>query len=153
MAITYHHGNLLDSGADIIVNTVNCVGVMGKGLALQVAERWPECVKPYRVECSQERLKPGGIFTDVMYDGTVLVHMATKGHWRFPSQLEWVDSGLRELRTFARCFNASTSIAIGEPGCGNGKLVWSQVGPLVRAYLGDLDCSVMVYIGEGDREY
>lgn len=127
------HGNMLDSQCQAIVNTVNCLGVMGKGVALQVKRRFPEASKTYVKVAKAGELHPGDVLaTRDSTDGEPrwVLHFATKGDWRKPSQLEWIRSGLKRLADLVRELEIR-SIAIPPVGCGNGGLDWNIVRPLV----------------------
>lgn len=157
MPITYHTGNIsvdgtaidataeasrfdiLDSDAEAIVIPVNCVGVMGKGLALQAKERWPGLEHYYRLHARVQLLRPG-VPTISPYRpmGTNYVFFPTKDHWRNPSQLEWIEQGLDHLIILWRREGFS-SIAVPPLGCGLGGLSWSEVHPLIVASLGSIE--------------
>ena len=99
--IHYTQGNLLDADVEAVVNTVNTVGIMGKGIALMFKERFPQNFAAYAAVCKDNKLAPGGIFvterTDLLRPRWV-INFATKGHWRYPSKMEWIDTGLTDLR-------------------------------------------------------
>ncbi|AUB81210.1 macro domain-containing protein [Candidatus Thiodictyon syntrophicum] len=146
--IHYTKGNLLDADVEAVVNTVNTVGVMGKGIALMFKERFPQNFSAYAAVCKDKKLAPGGIFvterTDLLGPRWV-INFATKGHWRHPSKMEWIDTGLADLRRFIREHGVK-SIAVPPLGAGNGKLDWSEVKPRIEAALGDLtEVDVIVY--------
>jgi O-acetyl-ADP-ribose deacetylase (regulator of RNase III) len=99
--IHYTIGNLLDSKAQALVNTVNTVGVMGKGIALQFKEAYPHNYTVYRKACKEESFTTGQILTvqDVDVTGVrFIVNFPTKQHWRAPSKYEYIESGLVALR-------------------------------------------------------
>lgn len=127
--IRYVQGNLLESRADAIVNTVNELGVMGKGLALQVREAFPESAAEY-VRASRRGDVHVGRMCVTRADGLEeprwIVHFPTKKHWRDPSRLEWVRDGLDDLVRVVRDLGIR-SIAIPPLGCGNGGLEWGRV--------------------------
>lgn len=127
------HGNMLDSSCQAIVNTVNCLGVMGKGVALQVKRRFPVASREYIRVAKEGHLKPGDVLATrtLALDGCEWVfHFATKGDWRKPSQLEWIRSGLARMVDLIRELDIQ-SIAIPPVGCGNGGLDWELVRPMV----------------------
>ena len=124
-------GNLFDSGAVAIVNTVNCVGVSGKGVALECKNRYPDNYIAYRDYCSSGLLRPGMLFP-FLHKPTMtwILNVATKDHWRNPSKLEWVDLGARLIRAW--CLSSwVTTVAIPPMGCGNGGLRWADVCPIL----------------------
>lgn len=95
MTIEFAEGNIFESPAQTIVNTVNCKGVMGKGLALKFRKKYPEMYKEYRRACDQGKLKPGILLPP--YKASELrwiLNFPTKNHWRFKSKLEYIESGL-----------------------------------------------------------
>ncbi|WP_354625812.1 macro domain-containing protein [Psychromonas sp. MME2] len=142
MAIDSVTGNLLKQhDVDAIVNTVNCVGVMGKGIALQFKKQWPANFKAYATACKNEQVKLGSMF---IYElGTLatpkyIVNFPTKGHWRSASRLIDIERGLQDLAKKITQLGI-TSIAIPPIGCGLGGLSWSEVKPLIVKYLGSLE--------------
>lgn len=152
--ILYTQGNLLDAPAQALVNTVNTVGVMGKGIALMFKEKFPENAKLYERACAADELEPGSIFvteSSDMFGPRWIINFSTKKHWRHPSKLEWIRSGLAELRAFI-AGNKIESIAIPPLGAGNGGLEWSQVRPEIERALGDLS-GVDVIVFEPTSKY
>jgi len=134
MAVRYLPGlNITASDADIITNTVNTVGVMGKGVALDFKTTYGDAVmKPYLAAIRDGRLKPGRCILLPLPDGRQWAALATKEHWRFPSQLAWIQSGVAQLAELARKAGAKR-VALPPPGCGNGGLDWRVVEPIVLA--------------------
>jgi O-acetyl-ADP-ribose deacetylase (regulator of RNase III) len=152
--ITYTKGNLLEANAEVLVNTVNTVGVMGKGIALMFKERFPENFKRYAAACESKRVNVGHMFvTEVNELGGPrwIVNFPTKTHWRAPSKVEWIIEGLKDLRRFI-VENRVASIAIPPLGSGNGGLNWPDVREQVEAALGDLT-DVRVIVFEPTSEY
>ena len=144
MPITTKHGSIFDSRAQVLVCPVNCVGVMGKGLALEFKRRFPEDAHRYGELCRGNALKPGSV---ACWDGRVAM-FATKDHWRNPSKIEWIDTGLGIINELIEVLELP-SIAIPQLGCGCGGLDWADVEPLYEKHLGGLDCDVEVWIYEG----
>lgn len=145
--IRFTQGNLLQAKTEALVNTVNTVGVMGKGIALMFKERFTENYRLYAAACKGQRVVTGKMFvTDVQeLDGPRwIVNFPTKQHWRSPSQLAWVIEGLHDLRRFM-VQNNVRSIAIPPLGAGNGGLSWPVVREQIAAILGDLDAEVLVF--------
>ena len=123
--------NLFDSHADVFVNTVNCEGVMGKGIALEFKKRYPDMFNRYRQQCKDIGMAPGDITYHTVETNNrkhVVVTLATKDRWRNPSKLEWVVKGFESLMETAD-FNRWGSIAMPWLGCGNGGLSKSIVRP------------------------
>jgi O-acetyl-ADP-ribose deacetylase (regulator of RNase III) len=141
-------GNLLDARVDAVVNTVNTVGVMGKGIALQFKQAYPGNFRAYEAACRRGQVELGRMF--VVEAGGLglpqwIINFPTKKHWRGKSSLGDIRSGLADLRRIiGECEIAS--IAIPALGCGNGGLSWSDVRPLIAEALGGLpDVRVVVY--------
>lgn len=151
--ITFTEGNLLEARAEALVNTVNTVGVMGKGIALMFRERFDENYRLYAAACKAKQVQVGKMFvTPVSELGGPrwIVNFPTKQHWRNPSRMEWVVDGLQDLRHFL-IQEQVKSIAIPPLGAGNGGLDWAEVRPHVEAALGDLDTDITVF--EPTRQY
>lgn len=137
MAIRYTSGDLLEDDARALVNPVNCVGVMGKGLALQFKKAYPAVFEAYREACRDGRVSPGHVFAVELPDGRLILHFPTKRHWRQKSRMEDVESGLGSLAEEIRSHGIQ-SIAIPQLGCGLGGLQWPEVRSRIRAVLGPI---------------
>ena len=137
--ITLVSGSLLEAEVDAMVNPVNCVGVMGKGLALQFKQTFPENFQLYKAACEQKRVVPGQMFV-VDLDGAerpwFVVNFPTKRHWRSRSRLGDIDSGLTAL-VQESVRQEWQSIAIPPLGCGLGGLDWDDVRPLIEDRFSD----------------
>lgn len=146
--ISYTQGNLLDARADALVNTVNTVGVMGKGIALMFKERFDRNFNLYAAACKANQVKVGRMFvteTGELDGPRWIINFPTKDHWRNNSRLEWVESGLEDLKRVVR-ENKMRSVAIPPLGAGNGGLDWPAVKARIDAALIDLDdVEVIVY--------
>jgi O-acetyl-ADP-ribose deacetylase (regulator of RNase III) len=146
--ITFTEGNLLEADADALVNTVNTVGVMGKGVALMFKEAFPENFAEYEAACKEKRVRLGEMFVTERKDllgPRWIVNFPTKAHWRYPSQLKWIEDGLNDL---ARIIEEKQirSIAIPPLGSGNGGLKWAEVRSKIENLLGTLqNVAVIVY--------
>ena len=139
--IEYRTGDILSEEADALVNTVNCVGVMGRGIALQFKRAFPENFKAYAARCKRNEMQPGRVF--VFETGQVLpprwiVNFPTKRHWRGKSRMEDVEAGLRSLADEIRS-RGIRSIAVPPLGSGLGGLSWPEVRIRLEAALGELD--------------
>jgi O-acetyl-ADP-ribose deacetylase (regulator of RNase III) len=140
MPITFKKGDLFDEPAEALVNTVNCVGVMGKGVALEFKRRWPENFRGYKRLCEGKLLRPGSLYVHELSDlfGGVeprfVINLPTKDHWRGQSKLEYVESGLQALVEALKRHRIS-SVALPPLGCGNGGLSWEDVRPLIEKHL------------------
>lgn len=133
MGVTLKSGDLLKDSSEAIVNTVNCVGVMGKGIALQFKQRWPENFKAYADACKHKQLKPGRVFIYDMgrwEEPRYIINFPTKTHWRGDSKIEYIESGLRDLIAQVQHLGIK-SVALPPLGCGNGGLEWSKVKPMI----------------------
>ena len=145
--ITFTQGNLLEAHAEVLVNTVNTVGVMGKGIALMFKERFAENFRRYAAACKAREVQTGKMFVTPVHelDGPRwIVNFPTKQHWRSPSRLEWVQEGLQDLRRFLLEQHIQ-SVAIPPLGAGNGGLEWAKVREQITQTLGDLDIEILVF--------
>jgi len=146
--IRYTQGNLLDADVEAVVNTVNTVGVMGKGIALMFKERFPKNMADYAKACKAKEVQTGKMFvteTGELMGPRWIVNFPTKQHWRAPSKMEWIVEGLQDLRQFLIA-NSVKSIAIPPLGAGNGKLEWSDVKPEIEKALSELtDIDIIVF--------
>jgi O-acetyl-ADP-ribose deacetylase (regulator of RNase III) len=152
--IRFTQGNLLEANVEALVNTVNTVGVMGKGIALMFKEKFPENYKAYDAACKRGQVQTGHMFVTELPQLTGpkwIINFPTKKHWRHPSKLDWIAQGLQDLRRVI-LEKPISSIAIPPLGAGNGGLEWSEVRPLIEAALGDLG-SVDVVIYEPTAKY
>ncbi|MDV0446838.1 hypothetical protein MsAg5_06960 [Methanosarcinaceae archaeon Ag5] len=136
-------GNILESEADCIVNTVNCEGYMGKGLAYQFKLKYPENNKEYIKACQNGSLRIGTLHCH-SENGKMIVNFPTKDNWREDSKPEYIEKGLAALARLIPELNIS-SIAVPPLGCGNGGLNWADVKPLIEKYLSETDVHVYVY--------
>lgn len=142
--IEYIEGDIFKSPAQVIVNTVNTVGVMGKGLALSFKQRYPQVFEKYKVACEKHLLTIGKLMLFYETDHWLLL-FPTKEHWRNPSKLEYIEKGLMKFaQTYAE--KGITSIAFPRLGCGNGELNWADVKPLMERYLKELPIDVYIYL-------
>ena len=141
-------GNILEAEADALVNTVNCVGVMGKGIALQFKQKFPENFKAYKTACDAGQVIPGQMHvfrTGELTKPQYVINFPTKKHWREKSRIEDIEAGLSTLRSvIEKC--GIRSIAIPPLGCGNGGLDWSEVFPKIEAALAALAASVDIVV-------
>lgn len=127
-------GNILTVDAEALVNTVNCVGVMGKGIALQFKKAFPENFKAYEAACRNKEVKPGRMFvfnTGQMFNPRFIINFPTKRHWRGKSRYEDIEMGLEALVQEVR-ERKIRSIAIPPLGSGLGGLQWEQVKPMIE---------------------
>jgi O-acetyl-ADP-ribose deacetylase (regulator of RNase III) len=137
----FTEGNLLEAQAEALVNTVNTVGVMGKGIALMFKEKFPENFDAYESACEAESVEVGKMFVTPgveLVGPRWIINFPTKKHWRQPSKLEWIEAGLKDLRETIQKLKIR-SIAIPPLGCGDGGLDWTVVSVMIEEALGDLD--------------
>jgi O-acetyl-ADP-ribose deacetylase (regulator of RNase III) len=136
-------GNLFSSKAQALVNTVNCVGVMGKGIALEFRRRFPEMFKEYLQQCSNKEIKPGNVYYYPHKDKLIL-NFAIKDHWKYPSKIEWVESCLKQfLREYKQ--KGITSVAFPWMGAMNGRIPLHIIKNSMRThlqYIADIDIEV-----------
>jgi O-acetyl-ADP-ribose deacetylase (regulator of RNase III) len=147
--LSFTQGNLLSSNAEALVNTVNTVGIMGKGIALMFKEKFPENFLMYKAACKRGEVRVGQMLVTERRDMYGLprwiINFPTKQHWRSPSQIEWIEDGLRDLVRVIR-ENGIKSIAIPPLGSGNGGLIWHDVRKKIETALSELaDVQIIVY--------
>ncbi|MFQ5630524.1 MAG: macro domain-containing protein [bacterium] len=146
--IKYTKGNLLEAPVQTLVNTVNTVGVMGKGIALQFKEAFPDNLKVYLKACKEGWLQPGKLLVvrEKTLDGEkVIINFPTKIEWFKKSRYEYIEEGLKELVKVIKSEKIK-SIAIPPLGCGNGGLKWEKVRALMQRYLSSLtDVEIIIY--------
>ena len=146
MPLVYSTGrSLFDTKHEVLVNTINCAGAMGKGVALEFRTRFPEIIPEYKKLCERGYFSPGRCHWWKMETKGLagILMFATKDHWRDPSRLEWIETGCQDMR---RIILQRDLESVGTPwmGCGNGGLDRNNVRPMLEKYLGDLDCTVEV---------
>ncbi|MDI9407929.1 MAG: macro domain-containing protein [Candidatus Pacebacteria bacterium] len=146
--IKYTNGNLLDSECQALVNTVNTVGIMGKGVALQFKNKFTANFKDYQIACQTKQIDIGKIwiFETGLLDGPkYILNFPTKIHWRGASKIDYIEKGLVDLRRIIEEYQIQ-SVALPPLGCGNGGLEWREVRPLIESYLGDRpSCEIHVF--------
>ncbi|MGE0643661.1 MAG: macro domain-containing protein [Nitrospira sp.] len=145
-------GDILTADAEALVNTVNCVGIMGRGIALQFRKAFPDNFKAYEVICKRGELHPGKMFiyeTGSLTNPRYLINFPTKRHWKGKSQLADIESGLKTLVSDIRRLGIH-SIAIPPLGCGQGGLDWTDVRPRIERALSALpDVRVLLFVPTG----
>ena len=133
-------GDILESSTECLVNTVNCEGYMGKGIAYQFKLRFPENNKDYIKACRNTSLKIGTVHY-FWEKGKLIINFPTKDKWRQKSKIDYIHQGLVELVKLVQSLNIK-SIAIPPLGCGNGGLNWSEIKPIIIDYLTPISDSV-----------
>lgn len=145
--IKYVTGNLLESNAQALVNAVNTVGVMGKGIALQFKKAFPDNFKVYEKACKDRTFKVGQVLVheeSLLENTKLIINFPTKTSWRLPSEYEYIQQGLVALRKEIMSRHIQ-SVAIPALGAGNGGLDWLKVKSLIENYLSDLEVDIFVY--------
>lgn len=136
----YRTGNIFESDCEVITVTVNCVGIMGAGIAKQCRLKYPKTFEQYRRKCKAGEYHPGQpVLTN--YERKILL-APTKAHWRNDSKYEWVEEILKRIAKNAHRFE---SIAIPPLGCGHGNLDWKRVRSMIQIQLGHLTQRIEVY--------
>lgn len=146
--IHYEMGNLLDSKAQALVNTVNTDGIMGKGIALQFKNMFPRNFKLYAQACKDREIGIGKLFVteeESLLDGKkIIINFPTKTSWRKPSEYSYIEDGLKDLKKIIHERNIK-SIAIPPLGAGNGGLDWNRVRLILEKHLTKLECDIQIY--------
>ncbi len=146
--IEFIKGDLFDSDAEALVNTVNTEGVMGKGIALQFKSHFPENFKHYASACKNKELKIGTLLVteeETLLTGRkTIINFPTKTTWRLPSEYKYIEIGLKELHRVIKDRNIK-SIAIPPLGAGNGGLEWDVVKAMILSHLSGLECKILIY--------
>jgi O-acetyl-ADP-ribose deacetylase (regulator of RNase III) len=146
--INYVTGNILDSDAQAIVNTVNTVGIMGKGIALQFKKAYPNNYKSYSTACKNKEVVVGKMFvttdSNISSGEKLIINFPTKQHWRKPSEYIYIENGLDDLINIIK-LNQIKSIAIPPLGAGNGGLKWGKVKKIIEEKLRNLDIEIFVF--------
>lgn len=151
--IVWKIGNLFNSNCTNLVNTVNCVGVMGKGIALEFKNKFPDMFVAYKKVCKQGGMHPGKVWiwqeTANIIENKKLhnvICFPTKEHWMNKSNIEWIESGLKSFVESTKRYSYSGGVAFPKLGCNNGGLDWeSQVKPLMIKYLEPLNIYIEIY--------
>lgn len=145
--IKFAHDNLLKSEAEALINTVNTVGVMGKGIALQFREKYPLNYELYRKACQRREVKIGYMFvteTERIGHPKYIINFPTKTHWKGSSQIQYIKQGLDDLVRIIYEYNIQ-SVAVPPLGCGYGGLDWNMVKPLLIEKLSSVDAEIFLY--------
>lgn len=147
--IRYIEGNILESNAEALVNTVNTVGVMGKGLALQFKKEFPKNFKIYQRACTEKNFGIGDLIISeeesLLYGKKTIIDLPTKTDWRKPSEYSYIESGLKKLANVVQ-EKGIKSIAVPSLGTGHGGLDWNKVKKLIEVNLSTLDADIQVYL-------
>jgi O-acetyl-ADP-ribose deacetylase (regulator of RNase III)/uncharacterized protein YwgA len=141
-------GDILKSKAQTLINTVNCVGVMGKGIALEFKKRFPEMFEDYIKKCDRKEVNLGVPYPYKALFPPQIVNFPTKDHWKSVSRINDIECGLQYILSHYKEWGI-TSLAIPPLGCGNGQLEWRAVGPLIYRYVKQMDIPVEMYAPYG----
>lgn len=147
--IKYVEGDIFSSPAQVIVNTVNTVGVMGKGIAKEFKIRYPQMFQIYKQACDSKKLTIGKLMLWYGEDRWIL-NFPTKENWRGKSKIEYIEKGLQE---FCKCYADYNIVSIAFPklGCGNGGLEWEEVKQVMETYLSPLPLDIYIYLSGLDQ--
>ena len=155
--IKFVTGNFFDYNADILINTVNCVGVMGAGVALQFKTKFPEMYKEYLKACNEGLVQPGKphVWSNNTFfneeDSLIIINFPTKNHWKKPSEYEYIEEGLKWLSKFLLNHTGKT-ITVPALGCGHGGLNWTVVKDMIIEYLSEIDLTILVFEPESSTK-
>jgi uncharacterized protein YwgA/O-acetyl-ADP-ribose deacetylase (regulator of RNase III) len=141
-------GDLFKSDAQTLVNTVNCVGVMGKGIALEFKKRFPDMFKDYEQRCTRGEVRLGQPYLYKQGECPWILNFPTKDHWRAVSRLSDIVAGLEHFKRNYKPWGIK-SLAVPPLGCGSGQLDWTVVGPTLYRHLTELDIPVELYAPHG----
>lgn len=145
--IEYKNGDILREDVEAIVNTVNCVGIMGRGLALQFKNKFPQNFKEYQLACTNKEVQLGKMFvhqTGQLINPKYIINFPTKGHWKQNSKIEDISNGLDDLITIIEKYSIK-SIAIPPLGSGLGGLDWKIVKKLIEEKLKNINCTIILF--------
>lgn len=144
MSVEIVSGDLFESGADALVNCVNCGGISGAGLALEFKRRFPRMHTDYKRYCLSGYLQPGGLY--IWGSDPKIINFATKDDWRDPSRIEWIARGLYALGAICLGSPSIHTVALPKIGCGYGGLSFDDVRPLIEAQFRDVAVRVLLYV-------
>jgi len=144
MNFTEHNGNIFNSQAQAIIVTVNCVGFMGKGMALECALRYPDVEKEYKAQCDSGRIKIGSLAWNQLPSGNYLTLFPTKDDYKFPSKYSYVEAGLERLAEDCLSKNIN-SVAIPRLGAELGGLDWNRVRPMILSALEGIEIDLELW--------
>lgn len=149
--LEFTQGDIFEASADIRVNTVNCVGVMGAGVALAFKQRYPDMFKDYQSACKDGQVRPGRMYVWKSLEGDWIINFPTKRDWRDPSRYEDIEAGLDDLHAYLEGVGPVT-VALPALGCGNGGLDWDRVSTMIRDKLDGLDAHILVFAPSASRQ-
>lgn len=148
--ITFVAGDMFADDSTIRVNTVNCVGKMGKGVALAFKDRYPDMFRYYKRCCAAGEVRPGKMNLWKLKDDAWIVNFPTKRHFREDSRYEDIEAGLDALRAFLAPLG-KVKVSLPALGCGHGGLAWFRVQEMIKAKLSGLEAEIKVYSPQDSR--
>lgn len=148
--IKYYEGTVFNSDAQAIVNTINTVGVMGAGIALEFRLRYPDMYIDYGAKCEEKELRIGKVDYFEDKSGITIVNFPTKSHFRYPSKMEWIEKGLQDFVKTYKEYDIK-SIAFPKLGAGYGGLRWEDVKIIMEKYLSPLNIEVIICLDEKEE--
>lgn len=149
--IRYTSGDMFNEPADVRINTVNCVGVMGAGVALAFKTRYPDMFRDYQKACKNGEVKPGSLNTWKTLLGEWVVNFPTKRHWREPSRYEDIEAGLIALKSFLGKLG-QVRVTLPALGCGHGGLEWPRVSAMIEEILNNVEAEIIVFSPQSSRD-
>jgi O-acetyl-ADP-ribose deacetylase (regulator of RNase III) len=152
MIIERPNENIFDSAAQVLVNPVNCVGVMGKGLAKTFRLRYPRMFDSYQQAFFNGVLRIGYLHVFSASDGKKIINLPTKYHWRDFSNLGWIETGVDNLLKYCEEHKIN-NVAIPALGCGEGMLEWEDVKPIIYKYFDKSTIMVDLYPPHQKKKY
>lgn len=151
MSVKVTIGNLFEANVDAYINTVNCVGVMGKGVALEFKKRYPVMFDEYKHKCARKEVMLGKPYIWKSITPPHVINFPTKDHWRYPSSLNAIEAGLEYLLCEYKNWGI-TSIASPPLGCGQGQLDWRMVGPILFQGFSRLEIPIILFAPYGTSD-
>lgn len=145
--IKYFEGTVFNAPVKTYVNAVNCIGVMGAGIALEFKLRYPEMYDDYVNRCNNGGVVVGRPYIYEYSNDIWIMNFPTKNHWKYPSKIEWIEKGLKYFKENYKKRNIE-SIAFPKLGAANGKLNWGEVKTIMESYLNDLDIDIYICLDE-----
>jgi len=145
--LKYYDGTVFNVPVKTLVNTVNCLGVMGSGIALEFKLRFPKMYNDYEKRCREKEVRIGKPYIYKHSKDIWIMNFPTKNHWKYPSKIEWIEEGLKFFKENYKKW-AIDSIAFPKLGTANGKLNWKEVKEIMEKYLINLDIDVYICLDE-----
>lgn len=151
MPIIIKQGDIFKADVEALVNPVNCVGIMGRGLALKFKQLFPDYYDVYKTRCSMSLITPGNVHVHDRWEGRpqYIISFPTKAYWRDSSQLRYIEQGMISLNQRIEYYRIQ-SIAIPALGCGLGGLKWEDVKPLIIRELNVVNVDILLYEPRGN---